>query len=195
MLSPDKTNAPNQRKTVKISHFLSQQTHHLSASSIHLHFVSLPVIRSSILSDLSLSQTSLPLLELLVTKSHCLQVQLVSTISALSSFLDTLQAVADTASNSKGDIVIRSLQNMRDKEISYPFTPHHQHQECHNLSASDVVIIFRSLLTSASLIMLVYLEENTFIEQELLLHTRMSDCCRITCVQFVLYYNKNVQCP
>ena len=59
---------------------------------------------------LSLSQSSLPLLEVLVTKSHCLQVQLVSTISALSSFLDTLQAVADTASNSKGEINI--LQKM-----------------------------------------------------------------------------------
>ena len=47
-------------------------------------------------------QVSLPLVELLVTRSHTLHLQLVSTASALSSFLDTLQTLADTASNSKG---------------------------------------------------------------------------------------------
>ena len=45
---------------------------------------------------------SLPLAELLVTRSHTLHLQLVSTASALSSFLDTLQTLADNASNSKG---------------------------------------------------------------------------------------------
>ena len=49
-------------------------------------------------------QVSLPLFELLVTKSNSLQCHLVSTISALSTFLDTLQSLADNASNSKGKV-------------------------------------------------------------------------------------------
>ena len=53
---------------------------------------------------LSSLQVSLPLFELLVTKSNTLQCHLVSTISALSTFLDTLQSLADNASNSKGKI-------------------------------------------------------------------------------------------
>lgn len=54
-------------------------------------------------------QVSLPLVELLVTRSHTLHLQLVSTASALSSFLDTLQTLADTASNSKGILTVMRI--------------------------------------------------------------------------------------
>ena len=54
-------------------------------------------------------QVRLPLVELLVTRSHTLHLQLVSTASALSSFLDTLQTLADTASNSKGILTVMRI--------------------------------------------------------------------------------------
>ena len=48
-------------------------------------------------------QVSFPLFETLMTKSNALQCQILSTVSCLSSFLDSLQMIADTASNSKGE--------------------------------------------------------------------------------------------
>ena len=49
-------------------------------------------------------QGSLPLVEVLVTRSGALQASLLSTVSALSSFLDSLQTIADAASNTKGEL-------------------------------------------------------------------------------------------
>jgi len=46
---------------------------------------------------------SLPLFDILVTKSSSLQSQLHSTISVFSSFLDTVQKIADSASATKGN--------------------------------------------------------------------------------------------
>ena len=53
--------------------------------------------------DIFSEQGSFPLFETLVTKSNTLQSQIISTVSCLSSFLDSLQMIAANASNSKGD--------------------------------------------------------------------------------------------
>ena len=93
--------------------------------------------------DIFSVQGSFPLFETLVTKSNTLQSQIISTVSCLSSFLDSLQMIADNASNSKGEPIWEEiLVKQEEFEMLHCVT---NHDGCRKKCIGDFLCCFIQL--------------------------------------------------